>query len=59
MGPMASTSGSPALTVPSVVALATDPAVMDRTGQVLAVANLAHEYAFTEDDAAQLPIEPT
>ena len=46
---------SPALTGRAVVALATDPDVMDRTGQALAVANLAHEYGFTEDDGSQPP----
>ena len=47
---------SPALTGRAVVALASDPGVMDRTGQALAVANLAHEYGFTEDDGSQPPL---
>jgi len=46
---------SPALTGRAVVALATDPNVIARTGQALAVANLAHEYGFTEDDGSQPP----
>lgn len=43
-------SESPELSGRAVVALALDPEVMTRTGTVQVVANLAHEYGFTEDD---------
>jgi NAD(P)-dependent dehydrogenase (short-subunit alcohol dehydrogenase family) len=46
---------SPELTGRAVVALAADPEVMRRTGHALAVANLAHEYGFAEDDGSQPP----
>ena len=44
---------SPELTGRAIVALATDPRVMERTGTVQVVAKLAHEYGFTEDDGSQ------
>lgn len=47
---------SPALAGRAVVALAADPRVMGRSGQALAVANLAHDYGFTEDDGSQPPL---
>jgi NAD(P)-dependent dehydrogenase (short-subunit alcohol dehydrogenase family) len=47
---------SPALAGRAVVALAADPGVMGRSGQALAVANLAHDYGFTEDDGSQPPL---
>ena len=34
----------------AVVALAADPRILDRTGQVLRVADLAREYGFTDVD---------
>lgn len=37
----------------AVAALAADPAVMRRSGQVLAVGNLAREYGFTDVDGRQ------
>jgi dehydrogenase/reductase SDR family member 1 len=37
----------------AVAALATDPDVLDRTGDVLVVAELAREYGFTDVDGAQ------
>ena len=46
---------SPELTGRAVVALASDPAVMAKTGQALAVANLSHEFGFTEADGTQPP----
>ena len=45
----------------AVVALAADPSVMARSGQVLTVGQLAFEYGFTDVDGRQLPplkIEP-
>ena len=39
----------------AVVALAADPAVMARTGQVLRVADLAAEYGFTDIDGRRVP----
>ena len=38
----------------AVVALAADPRVLDRTGQVLRVADLAREYGFTDVDGRQV-----
>lgn len=46
---------SPELTGRAVVALATDPRLMEKSGQAFAVANLAHEYAFAEDDGSRPP----
>ena len=46
---------SPELTGRAVVALANDPHLMDKTGRALAVANLAHEYAFAENDGSRPP----
>jgi NAD(P)-dependent dehydrogenase (short-subunit alcohol dehydrogenase family) len=39
----------------AVVALAADPAVMARTGQVLRVGDLATEYGFTDIDGRRVP----
>ncbi len=39
----------------AVVALASDPDVMAKTGQTLAVADLAREYGFTDVDGRQVP----
>ena len=38
----------------AVVALAADPQVMERTGRVLPVADLAREYGFTDVDGRQV-----
>lgn len=38
----------------AVVALATDPAVVDKTGRVLRVGDLAREYGFTDIDGRQV-----
>ncbi len=46
---------SPELTGRAVVALAADPGVMGKSGGTFVVANLAHEYGFTEDDGSQPP----
>jgi NAD(P)-dependent dehydrogenase (short-subunit alcohol dehydrogenase family) len=46
-------SESPWLVGRAVAALAADPDVMERTGQTLVVAELAHEYGFTDEDGAQ------
>jgi len=37
----------------AVVALATDPNVMQKLGKVLTVGNLAREYGFTDIDGRQ------
>jgi NAD(P)-dependent dehydrogenase (short-subunit alcohol dehydrogenase family) len=45
----------------AVAALAADPAVVRRSGQILAVGNLAREYGFTDVDGRQptaYPIDP-
>ena len=39
----------------AVVALATDPTVMEKSGEVLAVGDLATEYGFTDIDGRQIP----
>lgn len=39
----------------AVVALASDPGVMARSGQVLRVGDLAREYGFTDTDGSQVP----
>jgi NAD(P)-dependent dehydrogenase (short-subunit alcohol dehydrogenase family) len=52
---------TPAYIGRAVVALAGDPDVMARSGQVLTVGQLAPEYGFTDVDGRQLPplkIEP-
>ncbi|MFN8147856.1 MAG: SDR family NAD(P)-dependent oxidoreductase [Candidatus Nanopelagicales bacterium] len=46
---------SPELAGRAVVALAEDPQLMKKTGRALAVANLAHEYEFAEDDGTVPP----
>ena len=45
-----SNSESPQFTGRAVVALASDPSVLERTGRVLVVASLAQEYGFTDID---------
>jgi dehydrogenase/reductase SDR family protein 1 len=47
---------SPQLCGRAVVALAEDAAILDRSGTVQIVANLAHEYGFTEDDGTVPPL---
>ena len=44
---------SPAFVGRAVVALATDPDVLARSGQAFPVADLARAYGFTEDDGSQ------
>jgi NAD(P)-dependent dehydrogenase (short-subunit alcohol dehydrogenase family) len=39
----------------AVVALAGEPAIMNRSGQVLAVGDIAAEYGFTDIDGRQIP----
>jgi hypothetical protein len=39
----------------AVVALATDPEVMKKSGRVVAVGDLAVEYGFTDIDGRQVP----
>lgn len=39
----------------AVAALATDPNVMEKSGRILAVGDLAHEYGFTDIDGRQPP----
>jgi NAD(P)-dependent dehydrogenase (short-subunit alcohol dehydrogenase family) len=46
-------SETPAYLGRAVVALATDPKIMDRTGQALATWHLAREYGFTDADGTQ------
>jgi dehydrogenase/reductase SDR family protein 1 len=46
---------SPRFTGRAVVALATDPKRMDKSGQVLICYELAHEYGFTDVDGRQPP----
>lgn len=48
-----SNSESPEYTGRAVVALADDPAVMEKSGQVLVVADLAREYGFRDVDGTQ------
>jgi NAD(P)-dependent dehydrogenase (short-subunit alcohol dehydrogenase family) len=48
-----SNSESPLLVGRAVVALAGDPDVMERTGTVQVVSELAEEYGFTDEDGAQ------
>jgi dehydrogenase/reductase SDR family member 1 len=48
-----SNSESPQFVGRAVAALAADPDVLDRTGQVLVAAELAEEYGFTDVDGAQ------
>jgi hypothetical protein len=40
---------SPQFTGRAVAALAADPKIMDKTGRVLRVAELAEEYGFTDE----------
>jgi NAD(P)-dependent dehydrogenase (short-subunit alcohol dehydrogenase family) len=47
---------SPELTGRAVVALAADPRIMEQTGKVLVVAQLARDYGFTEDDGSLPPV---
>jgi dehydrogenase/reductase SDR family protein 1 len=44
---------SPQFTGRAIVALATDPNVLDRSGRVLVVAELAEEYGFTDIDGSR------
>lgn len=46
-------SESPQFIGRAVVALATDPAVMQRSGRVLVAATLGREYGFTDIDGTQ------
>ncbi len=39
----------------AVAALAADPRIMDRTGQVLRAGDLAAEYGFTDVDGRRIP----
>jgi dehydrogenase/reductase SDR family protein 1 len=48
-----SNSESPEFVGRAVVALASDPDVLRRTGQVLVAASLAQEYGFTDVDGKQ------
>jgi len=48
-----SNSESPQFIGRAVVALASDPKVMEKSGQVLVAAALAHEYGFTDIDGKQ------
>ncbi|HEY3444911.1 MAG TPA: SDR family NAD(P)-dependent oxidoreductase [Myxococcales bacterium] len=48
---------SPELTGRAVVALASDPRILERTGTVQVVARLAREYGFTEDDGSLPPLQ--
>jgi NAD(P)-dependent dehydrogenase (short-subunit alcohol dehydrogenase family) len=48
-----SNSESPRFTGRAVAALAADPAIMEKSGQVLVVAELAREYGFTDVDGTQ------
>lgn len=50
-----SISESPELTGRAIVALATDPARLARTGKALVVAELAREYGFTDVDGTTPP----
>ena len=52
-----SNSESPQFTGRAVAALAADPAVMEKTGQVLVGAELAREYGFTDVDGKQPRVE--
>ena len=45
-----SVSESPELSGRAVWALSTDPNIMDRTGEILIVAELARDYGFTDLD---------
>ncbi len=46
---------SPAYVGRAVVALAADPKVMQKSGQVLKTGDLAREYGFTDSDGSQPP----
>ena len=48
-----SNSESPQFEGRAVAALASDPNIMKRTGQVLVAATLAEEYGFTDIDGKQ------
>ncbi len=50
-----SNSESPEFTGRAIIALATDPALMQRSGRVWIVAELAREYEFTDIDGSQPP----
>jgi dehydrogenase/reductase SDR family protein 1 len=51
-------SESPQYTGRAVAALAADPDIMQKTGKVMTVAELAKEYGFTDIDGTQ-PVPPT
>jgi len=51
--PDLSNSGSPQFIGRAVTALATDPEVLKKSGQILVAANLALEYGFTDIDGKQ------
>jgi NAD(P)-dependent dehydrogenase (short-subunit alcohol dehydrogenase family) len=53
--PALAQSESPAYLGRAVASLAADPAVIDRSGRVLAVGDLAREYGFTDADGRQPP----
>ncbi|WP_440989137.1 SDR family NAD(P)-dependent oxidoreductase [Haloarchaeobius baliensis] len=53
--PVPEETHSPAYVGRAVVALAGDPAVMERSGDVHAVGDLAREYDFTDSDGSQPP----
>jgi hypothetical protein len=44
---------TPAYLGRAIVALATDPRVIDKSGQLLEVGTLAREYGFTDVDGSQ------
>ena len=48
-----SNSESPQFIGRTVAALADDPHIMDKSGQILIAAQLAHEYGFTDVDGKQ------
>jgi dehydrogenase/reductase SDR family protein 1 len=49
---------SPRFTGRAVAALAADPTVLDKTGQVLLVPELAEAYGFTDIDGTRPPVAP-
>ena len=53
--PELSRTESPRYVGRAIAALAGDPMVMDRSGEVLRVGDLAREYSFTDIDGRQVP----
>lgn len=53
---VASLTESPELTGRAIVHLASDPRIMEKTGRVLTVAELAREYGFREADGRMPPL---